>query len=80
MGKAANGMGNIRKRADGRWEGRYTDTIGVQRSVYAKTKSDCAAKLRAKQCEVDTSSYVVPNASGCAYGSMSIAVTCARLR
>ena len=62
MGKAANGMGNIRKRADGRWEGRYTDTIGVQRSVYAKTKSDCAAKLRAKQCEVDTSSYVVPNA------------------
>ena len=26
--KRANGEGSIRKRSDGRWEGRYTPTIG----------------------------------------------------
>ena len=42
--RTANGSGSIRKRADGRWEGRYS--VGsdpatgkqIQRSVYGKTQ------------------------------------------
>ena len=33
--KRANGEGNIRKRADGRWEGRYT--AGYQASVLERS-------------------------------------------
>ena len=46
MAKSANGMGTIRKRPDGRWEGRYTAPDGRQRSVYGHTKSECTDKLR----------------------------------
>lgn len=51
--KRANGEGNIRKRKDGRWEGRYTagcnPTTGkpIHKSVLAKTQS--LAKERLKQ-------------------------------
>ena len=34
-----------RKRADGRWEARYTDASGHRRSVYAPTRQEVAAKL-----------------------------------
>ena len=49
--KRANGEGNIRKRADGRWEGRYTagydDKTGkrIIKNVLGKTQAECKAKL-----------------------------------
>ena len=57
MAKSANGMGTIRKRPDGRWEGRYTAPDGRQRSVYGHTKSECADKLRMKLAEIATGTY-----------------------
>ena len=49
MAKRANGEGTIRKRADGRWEGRYYDPItDRQRSVYAKTQAQVRDKLKAQ--------------------------------
>ncbi len=50
--RRANGEGNIRKRADGRWEGRYTaghdPVTGKQifKNVLAKTQADCKEKLK----------------------------------
>ncbi|MFI3227965.1 MAG: site-specific integrase, partial [Clostridia bacterium] len=50
--RRANGEGNIRKRADGRWEGRYTvgyhPETGKQvfKSVLAKTQSEVKRKLK----------------------------------
>lgn len=46
------GSGSIYRRKDGRWEGRYVigyDEDGLPRTknVLAKTKSECAAKLKA---------------------------------
>ena len=43
--KRANGEGNIRKRKDGRWEGRYTaghDTNGkaIYKNVLGKTQAE----------------------------------------
>lgn len=47
MGKRApNGMGTIRERKDGRWEGRYTAPDGRQRSVYAVGKKEVIDKLK----------------------------------
>ena len=44
--KRRNGEGSKpRKRADGRWEARYTDTDGKRRSVYAPTRKEVAASL-----------------------------------
>lgn len=57
----ANRMGSIRKRADGRWEGRYTDPMGRQRSVYGKTQKEVAASLRQIQRDMDTGSWIEPN-------------------
>ncbi len=50
--RRANGEGSIRKRSDGRWEGRYTvgyDENGKQRfkNVLAKTQAECKVKLKA---------------------------------
>ena len=51
--KRANGEGNIRKRSDGRWEGRYTagynPTTGkrIIKNVLGKTQAECKAKLAA---------------------------------
>lgn len=39
------GEGSIRKRATGRWEGRYTGSDGRQHSVYAKTRADLQVRL-----------------------------------
>lgn len=51
-GRRARGEGSIRKRQDGRWEGRYTagrdDETGklIYKSVLAKTQTECKRKLR----------------------------------
>jgi integrase len=49
--RRANGEGNIRKRSDGRWEGRYTaghhpDGRQIFKNVLAKTRAECKEKLR----------------------------------
>ena len=50
--KRANGEGSIRRRSNGRWEGRYTAGIdpatgkSVQKSVSAKTQAECRERLR----------------------------------
>ncbi len=49
--KRANGEGSIRKKPNGRWEGRYTQGIdpntgrAIQKSVSAKTQAECKDKL-----------------------------------
>ena len=49
--KRANGEGNIRKRKDGRWEGRYTAGYHPEtgkriiKNVLGKTQAECKAKL-----------------------------------
>mgnify|MGYP000318450381 CR=1 FL=1 len=49
--KRANGEGSIRRKPNGRWEGRYTLGIdpatgrAVQKSVSAKTRAECKEKL-----------------------------------
>ena len=51
--KRANGEGSIRKRADGRWEGRYTAGYHPEtgkriiKNVLGKTQAECKAKLSA---------------------------------
>ena len=57
--KRANGEGNIRKRKDGRWEGRYT--VGydpetgkpISKNVLAKTQKECKEKLKLAQKEAE---------------------------
>ena len=49
--KRANGEGNIRKRKDGRWEGRYTaghDASGkaIYKNVLGKTQAEVKEKLK----------------------------------
>ncbi len=50
--RRANGEGNIRKRNDGRWEGRYTagrdpnSGKAIYNNVLAKTQKDCKEKLK----------------------------------
>lgn len=56
----AHGDGSLRKRSDGRWEGRYVDPTGKQRSVYGKTKPACKEKLRRAQAEILTGTYMEP--------------------
>ena len=60
MGKkrAANNMGTVRKRSDGRWEARYTAPNGKQRSIYGQTAAACTAALRAIQNEIDLGKYI----------------------
>lgn len=51
--KRANGEGNIRKRKDGRWEGRYTAGYDpntgkrIIKNVLGKTQAEAKEKLRA---------------------------------
>lgn len=51
--KRANGEGNIRKRKDGRWEGRYTAGYGpdtgkrIIKNVLGKTQAETKEKLKA---------------------------------
>ena len=51
--KRANGEGNIRKRKDGRWEGRYTaghdpeTGKAIYKNVLGRTQAETRAKLKA---------------------------------
>ena len=51
--KRANGEGNIRKRKDGRWEGRYTaghdpeTGNAIYKNVLGRTQAEARAKLKA---------------------------------
>ena len=60
MSRSKNGMGSVRRRADGRWEGRYSDPNGRQRSVYGKTQKECTQKLKEALRAVDTGSWLEP--------------------
>ncbi len=57
--KRANGEGSLRKRKDGRWEGRYTagcdPTTGkpIHKSVLAKTQSEAKKKLKQAIAEAE---------------------------
>ena len=50
--RRANGEGNIRKRKDGRWEGRYTAGFDpdtgkrITRNVLGKTQTEVKQKLK----------------------------------
>ena len=68
--RRANGEGSIRKRADGRWEGRYTagrDPVtgkAIYKNVLGKTQAAVKAKLKAaieknRSQEIKTSQYTV---------------------
>ena len=61
--RRANGEGNIRKRKDGRWEGRYTagyDESGkrIIRNVLGKTQADVKAKLKEVMAQAETLNVV----------------------
>ena len=51
--KRANGEGNIRKRKDGRWEGRYTaghdpeTGKAIYKNVLGRTQAETKSKLKA---------------------------------
>lgn len=55
--KRANGEGNIRKRKDGRWEGRYTAGYDsktgkrINKNVFGKTQVEVKEKLKAAMAE-----------------------------
>ena len=63
--KRANGEGNIRKRKDGRWEGRYTagydEKTGkrVTKSVLGKTQAEVKEKLVAVAAERGVKNSVI---------------------
>ena len=59
--RAANGMGSIRQRADGRWEARYTAPDGRQRSVFARTQREVSAKLKDTLRQVDSGAWREPS-------------------
>lgn len=61
MKRNPNNSGNIRKRSDGRYEGRYTAPDGTQHSVYAATWSDCSTKLKAAISAIDCGKWHEPN-------------------
>lgn len=52
MGRRGNQEGSIRKRKDGRWEGRIS-VDGRQRSFYGKTRVEVTRKIREAQRKVD---------------------------
>jgi hypothetical protein len=45
--KRPNGTGSIRQRGPWRWEGRYTDALGIRRYVYAGSRGEVEARLTA---------------------------------
>lgn len=59
--RTPNGMGSIRKRKDGTYEGRYTGSDGRQHSVYAKTPKACGEALRAATHSVDNGTWLEPS-------------------
>ena len=64
--KNANNDGSIRKRANGTWEGRYTDGYNdagkqIQRSVYGKTRKEVADKIRDILVKKQSGTYIAPS-------------------
>lgn len=59
--RAANNMGTVRQRSDGRWEGRYTAPDGKQHSVYAKGQDECIKALKAAMRDVDMGVWQEPS-------------------
>ena len=55
-----NNTGSIRKRTDGRYEGRYSAPDGTQRSVYGATFTDCQTKLKAAIGAIDGGKWIQP--------------------
>lgn len=60
MSKRANGEGSIRKRPDGKWEGRYVYN-GKRHSVYGKTQAEVRKKLTEAQAQIDGGAFVAPS-------------------
>lgn len=59
MAKRANGEGTIRKRSDGRWEGRYYDPIdNKQKSIYRKTQKEVREELDKVAVDKDVGKFV----------------------
>ena len=64
--KNAQGAGTIRKRADGRWEARFTTGFDpasgkqVQKSIYGKTQKEVREKLAQITTELDDGTYMEP--------------------
>ena len=65
--RSAKGAGMIRKRSDGRWEGRYTKGFDsktgkqLQKTVYGKTQKEVRQKLTQIVAEIDDGSYLEPS-------------------
>ena len=65
--RSAKGAGMIRKRSDGRWEGRYTKGFDsktgkqLQKTVYGKTQKEVRQKLTQIAAEIDDGSYLEPS-------------------
>lgn len=64
--KKGKGEGNIRQRADGTWEARFTagkkdDGKQIQRSIYGKTRAEVSKKLIEVLNELNTGDYIPPN-------------------
>mgnify|MGYP002857581963 FL=1 len=63
---SAGGSGNIRKRSDGRWEGRYSVGFDpktgkqIQKSIYGKTQKDVRQRLSQITVDIDTGEYIEP--------------------
>lgn len=58
MAKRGNGEGTLRKRKDGRWEGRFNagvDENGKKKVKYvlAKTRAECSEKLEKAMAEFE---------------------------
>ena len=67
MGRNAQGNGSIRRRKDGKWEGRYT--LGrdpktgkqVQKSVYGKTQQEVRKKMAQITADIDNGVFIEPS-------------------
>ena len=65
--KKANGSGTIRKRADGRWEGKYSLGYNpktgklIRKSVYGKTQKEVRLALSKIVSEMDSGTYAEPS-------------------
>ena len=55
--RRTKGEGTIRKRSDGRWEGRYVNCIGETKSVYGQSKSDVKRKIQEIMYINDTKTF-----------------------
>lgn len=64
---SAKGDGNLRKRSDGRWEGRYTVGIDpvtgkqIQKSIYGATQKEVRVRLREITAQIDEGTYLAPS-------------------